>query len=100
MKHLLPIILALATTSAMAQAPDWTKAGHHLDRAGADKQAAIISAIVGSAWTGFAIHQENKQGRTTFVPAAFALMTVGVSVGFNLSSAGHLRKAGKVLGRN
>jgi len=97
MKHLLPIILALVTTSVIAQAPDWTKAGHHLDRAGADKHNALFAAVAGGAFTAFAYHLDTKAGKQSHIPTTFAAVTIGLSVGFTISSGGHLRKAGKVL---
>lgn len=97
MRYILPIILVLVTTSAMSQGPDWTKAGHHLDRAGADKHNALFAAVAGGAFTAFAYHLDTKAGKQTHIPTTFAAVTLGLSVGFSISSGGHLRKAGKVF---
>jgi hypothetical protein len=81
------LALSLSVTAQVAEADRWK----HVEKAGDHKQAAIIVALAGAAFTTASMAINGWDTPTK----AFATVTLGVSVGFNLSSASHLKRAGR-----
>lgn len=87
------IVIMLCLTSATARAQDLKGASLHLDMAGKHQATGIVIPLVcGALAIGMASQMTDSQG-----PALIAGMGLCVGVGFNLSAAGHTRKAAKHL---
>ena len=99
MKHLhLLIFAALLTTSAVAQQQPQQQsislAGEHLEKSAKARTTSLLTTAGGILLTSLAMTMEEDQ-RTPMM--ALGSITFAAGIGFNISSIGHERKAGKHL---
>lgn len=70
----------------------------HLEEAGRARKSAVLTMLIGGGVAGLLSVAASKSDEPSYdLPIGVAALSVGISIGLDLSSASHLRRAGRSL---